>query len=129
FLTPRPSATAGRKTFSYSDVVSGIPASCAPNILERSYAIKAEVELPEGGAEGMIATEGGRFGGYGLFLTKGELGVGRGKVVFLYNLLGLKRTAWEGPELKPGKHDILFDFTIDGTGFGKGGTGTLIVDG
>ena len=121
--------TAGRKTFTYSGVVSGIPASCAPNILERSYTIKAEVEIPEGGAEGMIATEGGRFGGYGLFLSKGELGIGRGKVVFLYNLLGLKRTAWEGPELKPGKHDILFDFIIEGIGFGKGGTGTLIVDG
>ena len=77
----------------------------------------------------MIVTEGGRFGGYGLFLSKGELGIGRGKVVFLYNLLGLKRTAWEGPELKPGKHTILFDFIFDGTGFGKGGTGTLIVDG
>ena len=77
----------------------------------------------------MIVTEGGRFGGYGLFLSKGELGIGRGKVVFLYNLLGLKRTAWEGPELKPGTHDILFDFIINGTGFGKGGTGTLIVDG
>ena len=45
----------------------------------------------------MIVTEGGRFGGYGLFLSKGEFGFGRGKVVFLYNLLDLKRTAWEGP--------------------------------
>ena len=77
----------------------------------------------------MIVTEGGRFGGYGLFLNKGELGIGHGKVVFLYNLLGLKRTAWEGPELKPGKHTIVFDFKYDGPGFGKGGTGTLKVDG
>ena len=49
----------------------------------------------------MIVTQGGRFGGYGLFLSKGEFGVGRSKPVFLYNLLDLKRTAWEGPELKP----------------------------
>ena len=77
----------------------------------------------------MIVTEGGRFGGYGLFLSKGEFGVGRGKVVFLYNLLDLKRTAWEGPELEPGKHTIVFDFKSDGPGLGKGGTGVLSVDG
>ena len=77
----------------------------------------------------MIVTEGGRFGGYGLFLSKGEFGVGRGKLVFLYNLLDLKRTAWEGPELEPGKHTIVFDFKPDGPGLGKGGTGVLSVDG
>ena len=77
----------------------------------------------------MIVTEGGRFGGYGLFLSKGEFGVGRGKVVFLYNLLDLKRTMWEGPELEPGKHTIVFDFKSDGPGLGKGGTGVLSVDG
>ena len=77
----------------------------------------------------MIVTEGGRFGGYGLFLSKGEFGVGRGKVVFLYNLLDLKRTIWEGPELEPGKHTIVFDFKSDGPGLGKGGTGVLSVDG
>src|SRR5262249_51317389 len=85
----------------------------------------ADVEIPEGGAEGMIVTQGGRFGGYGLFLSKGEFGLGRGKVVFLYNLLDLKRTAWEGPELRPGKHTIVFNFKSDGPGLGKGGTGLL----
>src|SRR5207249_4678477 len=73
-------------------------------------------------------TEGGRFGGYGLFLSKGDLGFGRGHVVFLYNLLDLKRTMWEGPELKPGKHTIRFVFKYSGPGFGKGGTGELFVD-
>ncbi len=77
----------------------------------------------------MIVTEGGRFGGYGLFLSKGEFGVGRGKVVFLYNLLDLKRTTWEGPELSAGKHTIVFDFKSAGEGLGKGGTGVLSVDG
>ena len=78
----------------------------------------------------MIVTQGGRFGGYGLFLSrKGEFRNGRGKVVFLYNLLDLKRTAWEGPELDPGKHTIVFDFKSDGRGLGKGGTGVLSVDG
>ena len=56
------------------------------------------------------------------------MGFGRGHVVFLYNLLDLKRTMWEGPELKPGKHTIRFEFKYDGPGFGKGGTGELFVD-
>ena len=50
-------------------------------------------------------------------------------MVFLYNLLGLQRTVWEGPELKPGKHTITFDFELNGKGLGKGGTGQLTVDG
>ncbi len=129
FLTPRPSMTAGRTEFTYSGELSGTPASAAPSILNKSYTITAEVDIPEGGAEGMIVTEGGRFGGYGLFLSKGEFGFNRGHVVFLYNLLDLKRTSWEGPYLDPGKHTIVFDFKSDGEGLGKGGTGVLSVDG
>jgi len=56
-------------------------------------------------------------------------GFRKGKVVFLYNLLDLKRTVWSGPELKAGKHTIVFDFKSDGPGLGKGGTGVLYVDG
>lgn len=126
---PRPDLTAGRTEFSYSGALSGVPKSAAPSILNKSYTITTEVEIPDGGAEGMIVTEGGRFGGYGLFLSKGDFGVGRGRVVFLYNLLDLKRTMWEGPELDPGKHTIVFDFESDGPGLGKGGTGILSVDG
>ena len=127
--TPRPSLTAGRTVFTYSGELSGVPASAAPSILNKSYTITAEVTIPDGGAEGMIVTEGGRFGGYGLFLSKGDFGVGRGKVVFLYNLLDLKRTMWEGPELEAGKHNIVFDFKSDDPGLGKGGMGVLSVDG
>ena len=126
---PRPSLTAGRKTFTYSGELSGVPASGAPSILNRAYTITAEVQIPEGGAEGMIVTQGGRFGGYGLFLSKGEFGFDRGRVVFLYNLLDLKRTMWEGPELEPGRHTIIFQWTPEGPGLGKGGTGVLTVDG
>ena len=54
---------------------------------------------------------------------------GRGKPVFLYNLLDLKRTTWAGPALGAGKHTIVFDFKSDGPGLGKGGTGVLSVDG
>jgi len=129
FLTPRPSSTAGRKVFEYSGELTGTPPSCAPSVMAKDYTIEAQLDIPKGGAEGMIVTEGGRFGGYGLFLSKGIEGFGRGHVVFLYNLLDLKRTAWEGPELKPGKHTIRFTFKYDGPGFGKGGTGELFVDG
>ena len=127
--TPRPSLTAGRTEFTYSGELMGVPGNAAPSILNKSYTITAEVEIPKGGAEGMIVTEGGRFGGYGFFLSKGVEGIRRGKVVFLYNLLDLKRTMWEGPELKAGKHTIVFDFKSDGPGLGKGGTGVLSVDG
>jgi arylsulfatase len=127
--TPRPSLTAGRTEFTYSGTLTGVPASVAPSILNKGYTITAEVEIPDGGAEGMIVTQGGRFGGYGLFLSKGEFGVNRGKVVFLYNLLDLKRTIWEGPELTTGKHTIVVNFKPDEPGLGKGGTGILSVDG
>jgi arylsulfatase A-like enzyme len=122
-ITPRPSATAGRNVFTYSGVISGLDVSDAPSILNRSYSIAAEVEIPQGGGDGMLATLGGRFGGYGLYLLKG-------KPVFTYNFVDLERFRWEGQQaLAPGKHTIVFDFTYDGPGFGKGGTGVLKVDG
>jgi arylsulfatase len=111
-----------------------LPESDAPSILNRSYTITAEVDIPgsaggtvgragsQDGSEGMIVTEGGRFGGYGLYLLKG-------KPVFVYNFLDLERFRWEGKDaLAPGKHTIVFDFKYDGPGFGKGGTGVLKVD-
>jgi arylsulfatase A-like enzyme len=119
-LAPRPSATAGRNVFTYSGEMAGL--RDAPSILNKSYTITAEVEVPQGGGEGMIVTLGGRFGGYGLYLLKG-------KPVFLYNMLDLERFRWEGQQaLAPGKHTIVFDFKYDGPGFGKGGTGVLKVD-
>jgi len=133
-LTPRPSAVAGKTVFTYTGENPGIPVGNAPSILDKDYTITAEITVPEGGAEGMIATLGGRFGGYGLFLQEG-------KPVFVYNLLDLKRYRWEGGvggivgedwfgrALKPGKHTLVFDFKYDGPGPGKGGTGVLTVDG
>jgi hypothetical protein len=82
----------------------------------------------------MIVTDGGRFGGYGMYVLKG-------KPVFVWNLLDLKRVRWQGPEdLSPGKHTLEFDFKYDGLGFatlafnnlsgiGRPGTGTFKVDG
>ena len=122
-VTPRPSATAGRTLFTYTGQLAGLPVGDAPSILNKSYTITADVEVPQGGGDGMLVTLGGRFGGYGLYLLKG-------KPVFTYNLVALERFRWEGPEaLAPGKHTIVFDFKYDGPGFGKGGSGVLSVDG
>jgi arylsulfatase len=122
-LTPRPSATAGRDVFTYAGTISGLPYSDAPPIVNRSYTITAEIEVPEAGGDGIVVTQGGRFGGFGLYLLKG-------KPVFVYNLLDMARFRWEGKDaLSAGKHTIVFDFTSDGPGMGKGGTGVLTVDG
>jgi arylsulfatase len=129
FLTPRPSLTAGRTQFTYSGKLANVPASAAPHVLQRSYKITAEIDVPRGGAEGMIVTQGGRFGGYGLYLTHGLLDIGKSRPIFLYNLLDLKRTVWTGPELKAGRHTIVFEFELDSAAPGSGGTGRLIVDG
>jgi arylsulfatase A-like enzyme len=110
--TPRPNLTGGRKVFTYTGPMTGIPNSGAPSILNKPYTITAEVTIPQGGGEGMIVTDGGRFGGYALFLSKGVGGIRKGKPVFLYNLLNLKRTVWAGPELSPGKHTLVFEFTL-----------------
>jgi arylsulfatase len=122
-LTPRPSPTAGRNEFTYTGEMTSLPEGSVPNTLAKSYSIGAEFEISAGGAEGMLHTNGGRFGGYGLYLLKG-------KPVFTYNFLGIERFRWEGKEaLAPGKHTVLFDFKYDGPGIAKGGTGTLSVDG
>jgi arylsulfatase A-like enzyme len=122
-VAPKPSATAGRTVFTYTGVNTGLPAGNTPSILGRSYSITADVDVPQGGGDGMIVTEGGRFGGYGLYLLKG-------KPVFDYNFLALEHFRWEGEEaLSAGKHTIVFDFTYDGPGVAKGGSGVLKVDG
>ncbi len=121
-LAPRPSSTAGRNIFTYSGELAGLDSASAPGIIAKSYTITAEVEVPQGGGEGMIVTDGGRFGGYGLYLLKG-------KPVFTYNFLGMERARWEGKDaLSAGKHTIVFDFKYDGPGFAKGDTGDLKVD-
>jgi arylsulfatase len=84
-----PSATAGRTEFTYRGANPGIPAENAPNIMNKDYKITAEITVPASAAEGMIATFGGRFSGYGLYLLKG-------RPVFVYNMLDLKRYRWEG---------------------------------
>jgi hypothetical protein len=69
-VTPRPSSVAGKTEFTYTGEVSSIPPGNAPSILDRDYTVTAGLIIPKGGAEGMIFTMGGRFGGYGLYLCK-----------------------------------------------------------
>ncbi len=132
-VVPKPSLAAGKTTFTYAGTMTGIPPGDAPSLLNASYTITAEIEVPKGGAEGMINTNGGRFGGYGFYLLKG-------RPVFYWNLFGLKHVRWEGSKLSPGKHTLEFDFKYNGlgvetlaynnvSGIGQGGTGELKVDG
>jgi arylsulfatase A-like enzyme len=133
-VAPRPNITAGRTEFVYTRPMVGLPQGDSPMLLNASYTITADIEVPQGGAEGMILTSGGRFCGYGFYMLKG-------KPVFLWNLVDLERIKWEGPEiLPPGRHTVEFDFKYDGlgvgtlafnnmSGLGRPGTGTLKVDG
>ncbi|QRM55925.1 arylsulfatase [Sinorhizobium sp. BG8] len=133
-ITPRPSTTAGRDEFVWTRPMIGTPNGDAPSVLNTSYTFTAEIDVPEGGGDGVLITQGGRFAGYGFYILKG-------KPVFTWNLVDLKRVRWEGNEaLTPGKHTLEFDFRYDGlgmgtlafgdtSGIGRGGTGTLKVDG
>jgi hypothetical protein len=133
-VAPRPNITAGRTEFIYTRPMTGLPQGDSPGILNASYTITTDIDVPKGGAEGMILTSGGRFGGYGFYLLKGKL-------VFLWNMVNLERIKWEGKEaLSPGHHIIEFDFKYEGlgsgtlvynnfSGVGRPGTGTLKVDG
>ncbi|NDW44664.1 arylsulfatase [Ruegeria sp. PrR005] len=133
-VAPRPNITAGRTEFVYTRPMTGLPQGDSPLLLNTSYVITADIEVPEGGAEGMILTSGGRFGGYGFYLKGGV-------PVFLWNMVDLERIKWEGSEpLSAGKHVVEFEFKYDGlgsgtlafndfSGVGRGGTGILRVDG
>jgi arylsulfatase len=133
-VAPRPNITAGRSEFVYTRPMTGLPQGDSPNILNASYTFAAEIEVPTGGAEGMIVTSGGRFAGYGFYLLKG-------RPVFLWNLVDLERLKWEGAEaLTPGRHTLEFEFRYEGigagtlafnsfSGLGRPGNGTLKVDG
>jgi len=129
----RPNLNRGQTHFTYYPGMIRIPEASAPDIKNKSFRITADVEIPQGGADGIIVTQGGRFGGWGLLLLAG-------KPMFAYafsNQDGDKypnqkrykfRIAGSDP-VASGKHTIGFDFTYDGGGAGKPGNGVLTVDG
>ncbi len=133
-VAPRPNITAGRTEYVYTHRMVGLPRGDSPLLLNTSYTVTADITVPKGGAEGMLLTSGGRFGGYGFYLLKG-------KPVWTWNMIDLERIQWQGPDaLAPGQHTVEFEFVYDGkgpgtlafnnfTGVGQGGTGTLKVDG
>jgi arylsulfatase len=102
-----------------------IPEGATPDVKNKSYSITAEIMISEGGANGLLATQGGRFGGWGLLVLEG-------KPLFVHALSNQERHKYKvasKEKLAPGKHKIRFEFKYDGGGIGKGGTGTLLVDG
>jgi arylsulfatase len=118
----RPSLTLGRDEFTYYDGMIRIPEGTAPDFKNKSHMITAEVEVGAGSTDGVIVTQGGRFGGWGLYIHEG-------RPKYVYNLANLERTYLVGEPLPPGKHTIRYEFDYDGgSGFGHGGDGTLYVD-
>jgi arylsulfatase len=122
----RPSLTRGRSEFAYYPGMTRIPEGSAPDFKNKSWAIAADVVIPEGGnASGVLATIGGRHGGWALLMQDG-------KPAFAYaysNQPEHKYRIVSDRPLTPGPHVVRFVFKYDGGGIGKGATGTLFVDG
>src|SRR5262249_23281006 len=114
-----PSLAGDRKTFTYYPGQVGLPNEAAPRILNKSWTLTADVEIPEGGAEGMIATHGGLVGGYGLYVREG-------KPTFAYNYLELERPTIAGRDPLPGgKARLVVDFRYEGQAGERGKAATL----
>ena len=122
-LVGRPDLMAGRTSLTVFDGMVGMTENVFLNLKNHSHVITAEVEVPKIGAKGVLLTQGGRFGGWSLYLNNG-------KPTYTYNWLGLQRYTVAAPQaLPPGKATIRFEFAYDGGGLGKGGKGTLFVNG
>ena len=119
----RPSLVRGRNRMEYFPGMTGLPDAAAPPMLNKSWTITAEVEVPDNRASGMIITHGGLEGGYGLYLREG-------KPTFVYNYLAIERPTFAAKEpLARGKSTIVVDFAYDGGGRGKGGNLSMLVNG
>jgi arylsulfatase A-like enzyme len=121
----RPQHNVGRTKYTYYDGTKRITEGMAPNLKNCSYSITADVTIPEKGAEGILLTQGGYFGGNALLLMDGKL-------TFLYarsHYPEHKYKVQAADKLPAGKHTTKVEFKYDGGGMGKGGTATLFVDG
>jgi arylsulfatase len=119
----KPSPIDGVSKFTLYPGMIRVPQAAAPDLKNRSFTLSADLEIPADGAEGILLTEGDRFGGLSFYLLKG-------KPVFCYNMAEFVRTTVAGPDAVPaGHHVVAADFKYDGGGRGKGGTVTLSVDG
>ena len=119
----RPSLTAGRTSMNYYPGTIGLPDAASPPMCNKSWTITADIEMPEGDANGMIVTHGGLEGGYGLYLRDG-------KPTFVYNFLSIDRPTFTAKDaLPPGPCKLVVDFSYDGGGTGKGGKITMTANG
>jgi arylsulfatase A-like enzyme len=122
-LAGRPDLMAGRTSLTVHEGMVGMAENVFINVKNRSLSITADVTIPDGGAEGTIIAQGGRFGGWSLYLKDH-------KPVYTYNFLGLQRFTIAGAEPVPaGRAAVRYDFAYDGGKPGAGGTGTLFVNG
>ena len=122
-LVGRPDLMAGRTSLMVYEGMIGMSENVFINVKNRSHTITADVEIPKGGANGVILAQAGRFGGWSLYLKDG-------KPTYTYNFLGLQRYTITAKQALPaGKTTVRFEFAYDGGGIGKGGLGTLFVDG
>jgi arylsulfatase len=122
-LVGRPDLMGSRTSVTLAEGMTGMMESVFLNVKNRSKSITAEVEVPQGGANGTILAQGGRFGGWSLYVKDGV-------PAYEYNFLGLQQTGIVASKaLAPGKATVKFDFAYDGGGPGKGGLGTLYVNG
>ena len=121
-LAGRPTLIRGSSQLLYAGM-GRLSESSVVSIKNKSFSVTAEVEVPEGGAEGVIIAQGGRFGGWSVFVSGG-------KAKFVYNVLGIQSFATEAQSQIPaGKHQVRMEFAYDGGGLAKGGDVTLFYDG
>ena len=122
-MVGRPDLMAGRTSLTVHEGMTGMSENVFINVKNRSHTITAEVEIPKNGANGVILAQAGRFGGWSLYMKDG-------KPMYTYNWLGLQRYTIAAKQALPaGKATIRFEFAYDGGGVGKGGVGTLFVNG
>ena len=122
-LAGRPDLMAGRSSMRLDGYSQRISENAAPNTKNKSFSVTAELVVPEGGAEGVIATQGGAFGGWGLYAKEGKL-------KYCYNFIGLDHAYVEAEQpLEPGEHQVRIEFRYDGGGIGKGADLVLFVEG
>jgi concanavalin A-like lectin/glucanase superfamily protein len=122
-MAGRPDLMAGRKALTVYEGMTGMMENAFINVKNQSVTVTADVNIPAGGANGVILCQGGRFGGWSLYVKDG-------KPAYTYNWVGLQQYTVTGSQrLAPGKATIKLDFAYDGDGRGKGGTSTLYVNG
>jgi arylsulfatase len=122
-LAGRPDLMGDRTSLTLSEGMDSMSENVFINIKNRSLSVTADVEIPKGGANGVILAQGGRFGGWSLYLKDG-------KPVYCYNFIGIEEYKVIAPKaVAAGKTTIRMNFDYDGGGIGKGGTATILVNG